>query len=262
MADAQQLQDKLEAVQPILNTLKSIYNTTQHFDFTITCGDRKWLMHKAIVCAQSPVINAAMTGEFKEAKDGIYHCKDKETSVVAAMLHYMYHLDYNEEGDVNGQASTPPIIFNVHVHMAADYYQIPALAKLAISKFEKRAQEEWASDDFAQAAALIYAEAADKDHQLRNAVNSVAAKHAKELIKDDSGAHLRKMADEVPALGSALWQGSLEQHAGERCKCPSGSSCPWVLDVASAKGLGQGTLHCPRCSRGYSVTVWLANKVS
>ncbi|KAK5707671.1 hypothetical protein LTR97_000209 [Elasticomyces elasticus] len=258
MADAQQLQDKLDAVQPVLDTLKSMFGSPQDADFTITCGDRKWPMNKAIVCAQSPVIKAAMRGDFKEAKDGIYPCKDKEPSVVEAKLHYMYHFDYSEEGSVNGEESTPPsIVFDVQVHMAADYYQVPSLAKLAASKFGKRAQEEWALEGFAQAAALIYEEAGDKDHQLRDTVNSVAAKHAKELIKEDSGAHLRKMADEMPALGSALWQGSLEQYTGEQCKC---SSCPWVLDLASVKGISAPC--CPRYSRGYSVTVWLANKVS
>ncbi|KAK3646241.1 hypothetical protein LTR56_008592 [Elasticomyces elasticus] len=259
MADAKHLQDKLDAVQPILDTLKSMFNTPQHADFTITCGDRKWLMNKAIVCAQSPVINAAMTGEFKEAKDGIYHCKDKETSVIAAMLHYMYHLDYHEEGNVNGQASTPPIIFNVHVHMAADYYQVPALAKVAASKFEKRAQEEWASDGFAQAAALIYAEAADKDHQLRNIVNSVVTKHAKELIKEDSGAHLRKMADEVPALGSALWQSGGDESSSKRCKCPRG--CAFMVPLQCVEDYIGHTLYCMLCSQSSPAATWKARIV-
>ncbi|KAK5710264.1 hypothetical protein LTR17_019034 [Elasticomyces elasticus] len=258
MADAKRLQDKLDALQPILDTLKSMFNTPQYADFTITCGDRKWLMNKAIVCAQSPVINAAMTGEFKEAKDGIYHCEEKETSVIAAMLHYMYHFDYNEEGNVNGQASTPPITFNVHVHMAADYYQVPALAKLAASKFESRAQKEWTSEGFAQAAALIYAKAADKDHQLRNTVNSVAAKHAKELIKGDSGTHLRKMADEVPALGSALWQGGHENIDAGRCAC---AKCHWTVDLASIVGSDNAVMYCMKCVTCYSVASWKANRV-
>ncbi|KAK5674688.1 hypothetical protein LTS10_012689 [Elasticomyces elasticus] len=253
-----------------------MFNTPQHADFTITCGDRRWAMNKAFMCAQSPVINAAMSGDFKVPSEALdrqaehpltISRKRRMASITARTkrrrlprrCYITCNLDYTEEGNINGQASTSPIIFNVHVHMAADYYQVPGLAKLAASKFEKRAQDEWASEGFAQAAALIYAEAADKDHQLRNTVNSVAAKHAKELIKENSGAHLRKMADEVPALGSALWQGSLEQHAGERCKCPSGSSCPWVLDIASVKGLG--TPYCPRCGRGYLVSGWLANKV-
>ncbi|KAK4900853.1 hypothetical protein LTR27_002036 [Elasticomyces elasticus] len=172
MATVQELQAKLDAVQPVLDTLKSMFNTPQHADFTITCGDRKWLMNKAIVCAQSPVIKAAMQGNFKEAKDGIYPCKDEEPAVVEPMLYYMYHFDFED------QDSTLPIVFDVQVQMAADYYQVPSLAKLAASKFEKRAQEEWAWEDFAQAAALIYAEAGDKDHQLRDIVVSVSLKHS------------------------------------------------------------------------------------
>ncbi|KAK4961878.1 hypothetical protein LTR10_002371 [Elasticomyces elasticus] len=261
MATVQELQAKLDAVQPVLDTLKSMFGTSQDADFTITCGDRKWPMNKAIVCAQSPVIEAAMRGDFKEAKDGIYSCKDKEPSVVEAMLHFMYHFDYSEEGSVNGQESIPPIVFDVQVHMAADYYQVPSLAKLAVSKFEKRAQEEWASESFAQAAALIYAEAGDKDHQLRDTVVSVALNHSDKLIKEESGAHLRKAADEVPALGSALWQAGGSESSSKLCKCPN-VHCTWMVPLKCVDDyIHSNLLYCVLCSRHYPASTWKATMV-
>ena len=56
-------------------------------------------------------------------------------AVVEAMLHFMYHLDYNT---IHG-AST--MIFNTQVYGLADKYIIPALKSLALEKVSEGYQQ-------------------------------------------------------------------------------------------------------------------------
>lgn len=47
------------------NVLKQLYDTRAFSDMDFLCRGECIKVHKSVVCTQSPVINAAMTGGFK-----------------------------------------------------------------------------------------------------------------------------------------------------------------------------------------------------
>ncbi|KAI1364773.1 hypothetical protein F5Y08DRAFT_306061 [Xylaria arbuscula] len=49
-------------------SLSSVHTIKQFSDLTLICGDESFKAHKAYLCRHSPVIAAALTGEFIEAK--------------------------------------------------------------------------------------------------------------------------------------------------------------------------------------------------
>lgn len=53
------------AASMIHAALLPLYRTGKLSDLTVTCGDRVFRVHKAIVCAQSPFFDKACTSGFK-----------------------------------------------------------------------------------------------------------------------------------------------------------------------------------------------------
>jgi len=75
----------------------------------------------------------------QEAKSGKVVLKEDDPHVVAAMLHYLYHLDYVDEG----YGDWAPMILDYKLYVMADKYQIEALQALAKDKFLKRVASQW-----------------------------------------------------------------------------------------------------------------------
>ncbi|KAF2213786.1 hypothetical protein CERZMDRAFT_95824 [Cercospora zeae-maydis SCOH1-5] len=67
-------------------------------DLTITCNDKRWAVHKAIVCSRSGFFDGACSHQFREANSGVIDLSEDDEDAVEQMIHYLYHLDYlNEE---------------------------------------------------------------------------------------------------------------------------------------------------------------------
>lgn len=47
------------------STLRRLLDSGEHSDLTLTCQGEEFRLHKAVVCLQSPVIAAALRGNFK-----------------------------------------------------------------------------------------------------------------------------------------------------------------------------------------------------
>lgn len=116
----------------------------------------------------------------------------------------MYDGDYSDTVPEN-QSLVSPISFNVHMFSIADKYDMPALSRIAAAKFQTRANAEWASTQFADAIADVYA-CAGADHYcvMRDIVLSVSIAHAQELLKGSSGIRFRETAKAVPDFGGEL----------------------------------------------------------
>ncbi|KAK3648414.1 hypothetical protein LTR56_007531 [Elasticomyces elasticus] len=199
--------DTRMAQAKLINSVKEQYNNPQYADLTIKCGHRSWWAHKVIVCPQSPFFAKACDGNFREAKEGVIPLDHDDPSVVEAMLEYMYKLDYHDDHgtDVDG-AVVPPIVFNVHILILADKYDILDLAKLAEVKSSTQARDEWKGAAFADAAALVFATDTKLADAMREVVLQVAVLHAEDFDTEVLGAKFREAVASVPALGLALWR--------------------------------------------------------
>ncbi|KAG4433158.1 hypothetical protein IFR05_011371 [Cadophora sp. M221] len=68
-----------------------IYKSGKYSDFSIICSDRRWKIHKAIVCPQWHALDAALDGNFKESQVGEYDLSAYDPEVVNLMIHFFYH---------------------------------------------------------------------------------------------------------------------------------------------------------------------------
>lgn len=128
---------------------------------------------------------------------------DDELLVVAAMIRYLYTDDYDDTAGVSNirsgmkldmlhdtKASTelfdiepfpeppdssPAMVFNVKVYIAADKYDIPGLKALAAQKFLDVAIEFWNSVEFSEAAQLLWDNIVASDRLLKDIVVGIAS---------------------------------------------------------------------------------------
>ncbi|KAK4961877.1 hypothetical protein LTR10_002370 [Elasticomyces elasticus] len=189
-----------------------MFDEPKYSDLNVYCDKLHWSVHKAIVCPQSPFFAKACDGNFKEGNENVITLQEDNAAVVGEMLRYMYTFSYSDHSENMRGQSIPPLVFNVHMHILADKYDMPGLTTLAASKFAELAGMEWISRNFADAAALIFTECADRDHQLRSTIFSIIAKHGEELKHGSEGIYLRKVVASTPALGLALWRGPAKAH--------------------------------------------------
>ncbi|KAK3646242.1 hypothetical protein LTR56_008593 [Elasticomyces elasticus] len=259
---ADQVEKLPEAYAPLINALKSMHKDPKYSDLTIKCGDQEWSVYKAIVCSQSSFFEKHCDKGWMKDEEHVITLPEDEPNVVDAMIRYTF--DYSDEQHVKFEDSepVPPIVFDVLVHMIADKNEIPSLEKLAASKFEKRAKEEWDTKPFATAATLIYTDAADRGNELKDTIMAVATEHA-EALSDAStppGLHFRDAADNVPALASALWRKHVEHvkiKVLKQYKCPYNYGCPNIKS-ASEIGASNTTMRCHQCGGNYHWHQWLA----
>ncbi|KAK5710263.1 hypothetical protein LTR17_019033 [Elasticomyces elasticus] len=259
--------DKSDAYALMTSALKSMHQNSKYSDLTVKCGGQEWAVHKAIVCLQSPFFEKHCDEGWMQGEEDVTPLPDDDPHVVDAMIRYFYTFDYSDEDHVKPEdlEGIPSIVLDVLVHMIADKNAIPSLEKLAASKFEQRAKAEWETKAFADAATLIYTQAAHRGDQLKETVMSVATEHADTLSDpaSPSGAHFRSAVEAVPALGVAVWRRYVEHVEAEKSK-PKYYRCPnCAISVAEDKiitGTG-GTTICTGCNTNYYVKDWLARPV-
>ncbi|KAK5727351.1 hypothetical protein LTR15_003245 [Elasticomyces elasticus] len=206
------------------------------------------------------VFAKACEGNFREATENVITLRDDDPDVVAAMLGYMYSFEYATicDGDalgkelVGGAIGASELVFHVRVHIIADKYDVPRLAKLATTKFATAAKTAWPSPSFAEAAALIFTDSTAISKELRERVISIVNIHTRFLKLDPAGAHFRDAMSSAPALAIALWYAQ-DPGVGDRASsnqeirylCPS--DCGQSLSFTElSKQMAQ---VCPRCHR-------------
>ncbi|KAK4900856.1 hypothetical protein LTR27_002039 [Elasticomyces elasticus] len=215
---------------------------------------REWHVHKIMLCAQSPFFTKACEGRFREATENVITLRDDDPDVVAAMLGYLYTFEYADSHDLT---------FNVHVHIIADKYDLPTLAKIATTKFAAAAKTAWSSPSFAEAAALIFTDSTAISKELREGVIATASTHARSLKLDPAGASFRDVVSATPALAMAFWCAQ-DSGVGAEASNPPGLlfacpySCGHMLSPAQLTGL---YIKCSLCSLSASRNRWELNTV-
>ncbi|KAK3338099.1 hypothetical protein B0H65DRAFT_477731 [Neurospora tetraspora] len=64
----------------LISSLKGLYSSGEYSDLVISCGGRKYHVHRAIVCTQSEFFSAACRGSFK-ASDSPYTSNDTKLTL-------------------------------------------------------------------------------------------------------------------------------------------------------------------------------------
>ncbi|KAH6898076.1 hypothetical protein B0T10DRAFT_601107 [Thelonectria olida] len=188
MADNEGLSPDLAAV--LLDLLQTGKNT----DFALLSHGKKIHLHKLIVCAQSPVIDAALNGSFKESKTAVLRVDDSFSfETVQYMTKFLYTGKYEIETKAPGKttkrkrpqvgpistassssladstniSSSGPterqLLFqHYHVCLIADYYDIPNLKSLAIKVFSSTLGLKWTPSNLIEATCEILEATSDE----------------------------------------------------------------------------------------------------
>ncbi|KGQ06615.1 Speckle-type POZ protein-like protein [Beauveria bassiana D1-5] len=155
--------------------LGHLLKSGQFSDLTLVCRDQEFNVHKAVVCAQSQVLAAAIREPFQASKTGKIVIEEYDTDTVEQLVEFLYTGDYRpqphqaeekrddtepEENLVQQMlvtsiadssdrqaedASQDPapdedLVQHVLVNSIADYYGIRALADLSKEKLRHAAQ--------------------------------------------------------------------------------------------------------------------------
>ncbi|KAI1113037.1 BTB/POZ protein [Nemania sp. NC0429] len=255
-------------------------------DFILVCGDEKFSVHKNIVCAQSPVIAAAMEGQFMEAETNIFQVNDFKPVTLECMVQYMYTGKYEEkplcrrndeqneepnmESDSDHSADRSISERWIHhglVNCIADFFHLPALAKMSIATLDEITQEEWSAGAFRDLLCETLGKTGDKDfhHLLATRAADHIGPHTEMGLFNGSDlsvapAVLRICAqrlDESRAeLADARSNGRLTAFEGITSffKTPSGKSCKMCHTLVSCSiegpmnaGEGLYRIRCTGC---------------
>ncbi|KAM3503050.1 hypothetical protein MY10362_004447 [Beauveria mimosiformis] len=154
--------------------LGHLLKSGQFSDLTLVCSGKEFNVHKAVVCAQSRVLVAAIREPFQESKTGKIVIEEYGTDTVENMVEFLYTGDYKPqphqaektsddaapekdlvqrmldtsiadsfepelhqaEETIDDPAPNEVLVQHVLVNSIADYYDIPALADLSKEKLQ------------------------------------------------------------------------------------------------------------------------------
>ncbi|OAA64237.1 BTB/POZ fold protein [Niveomyces insectorum RCEF 264] len=179
-----------------INRMAQLLDSGEYSDLTLECHGQTFKVHKAIVCAQSPVIAAALRGDFEEARTGTVKIEAFNAETAERMVKFMYGVEYEidsaEESTAflgeRTQDVAQPLLAHIQVNAAADYYNLPKLGKLANEKIKHLLQTTWSAQGFLDAAKEAFSLTGDT--ALFKLLASTAAIHLEEIIDMESFAEL------------------------------------------------------------------------
>ncbi|CAK1364505.1 unnamed protein product [Cercospora beticola] len=127
-----------ERIAPaVTDTLKDLLGDGRYADLTVTCGQRKWRVHKNIVCTRCTFFEKAVDGRFAESKTDTVDLKDNHPNAVAAMIRYLYTDDLDDSiHATDDDGEWKQLAMTVQVHKIGDQFGLKRLADLATAKFE------------------------------------------------------------------------------------------------------------------------------
>lgn len=166
----------------------------------------------------------------QEGQTGRIPLQDTDPDTVAAMLRFLYTGNYGTDANT--------MQFHLEVYTLADQLDITKLKTLSENKFKIVAESSWNDATFPAYVKIVYDNSppGSRGEHLRSIVVKIAAEHAKELFKLDTG--FRQMMEEVAEFGADL----SEVLSGVRSL---------KYDVALSSGAGEFVCH--QCSYQYLI---------
>ena len=74
-----------------------LLKSQQYADFTIVCSGVEFIVHRAVVCPASPVLDEACSGNFQEAVFHRIEFPDENPQIMARVILFMYTSDYDAD---------------------------------------------------------------------------------------------------------------------------------------------------------------------
>ncbi|TVY58984.1 hypothetical protein LCER1_G001220 [Lachnellula cervina] len=223
----------------------SLLETGRWSDLTIKCQEREFRVHKVIIGLHSEPLAAHFKPPFIESA-GVVDLPDDESEILANMVQFFYTGDFttesiqaldtppskvNKSTDValqsdeveaveggagkevredyemeETQIPSEPLITVVKVYIIADKYDVPALKKLATTKYKDLLQTAWDSESFSQSLELLFDQTMENDRMLKDVAIEFAGGKAQELMERQD---FVSMIKENGNIGAEIFKASL-----------------------------------------------------
>jgi len=71
----------------LMSALATLLEAGKYSDLTILCGDKRYAVHRAIICSRSGFFDGACSSPFREAETGIIDLSEDDPEAVEHMVH-------------------------------------------------------------------------------------------------------------------------------------------------------------------------------
>ncbi|KAH7184572.1 uncharacterized protein B0J16DRAFT_121046 [Fusarium flagelliforme] len=200
-----------------LSWLESSFDNDSYADLNLICRDKSYTAHRVIVCPQSPVIARKLQSQFQSIKQdpscdscggtSAYHydLSQDDPQAVDCLIQFFYHQNYQKpprrvtkedaEPEDEGKGTLTSFltqstigdcypILHVKVYALAEFYDVPALKKLALEKFNNVIKHNLQPDRFLDSVEEAYASMMPEDRGLRGAIVNFFYAHP-DLVKHE-----------------------------------------------------------------------------
>lgn len=184
----------------------------------------------------NPAVNVLM--QKQGGKEGVVDLNPcHSVRGIDAMLQYFYTSDYSTTLDSRGEPRDyPALLLHIEVYLAAWKISCSELEKIAITRFCEEVEAYWDTPTFAHAIDELYGCVPFSVQPMIDAAIDVAARHAKELLKEDYGEDFRQVIKEKRDFGHDFRSAAIDalettglyfcvQHA-KLFNAPSGEAAP------------------------------------
>lgn len=182
--------------KPAATGTAALLESGKYSDLTVRVIERKWKVHKAVLCTQSDFFarlcdsgfrvrgiskrcNDIITDSEQESHTNECDLSEDNEHAVAAMIHFLYHKDYDWTSFIPAGSDEGKATLHVRIFALAQKYFVTPLEELALER-AIAALEDWENIDFAYAAyeAFHCTQNTDNGVLLRKTVCLVMSAHA------------------------------------------------------------------------------------
>ncbi|KAF8251768.1 hypothetical protein K440DRAFT_612042 [Wilcoxina mikolae CBS 423.85] len=198
------------------NEFEDLLKSGDHSDLTITAGDTKFSVHKAILGLRTTFFNNATDPQkgFSEAQTNVVTVEEHSVHAVWRFLTYCYTGEYKDACNPTlGVEDDPPSAMHPRVHALADMLDVPKLKLLATKKLETQLKN-WIVADFPTMVKEIYSSTTAQDGGIRDLLVATSKDHIEELVLRED---FKAVMEEVGEFSAALVVAVSGRVSNNRC---------------------------------------------
>ena len=206
--------------QNLLNNISRLMDNGKYSDLVIKCNERRWNVHRAIVCSASPVLASECDIPMREHTTRIINHEEFDIDTVDRMISYIYKQTYyvqgeeedfnhaeqdenvqaqqnnndqlghinNDKANSDGQITgiNHMLLAHVEVYGIGEFYSIDTLKTFATARFTSIAKKGWEVDGFIDVVKAVNTRTSQNDRVLRDALRGYAMNNCTEMVKHTS----------------------------------------------------------------------------
>ncbi|TLD36087.1 Leptomycin B resistance protein pmd1 [Venturia nashicola] len=234
--------------------IADLLDSGEYSDMSITCKQKVFKVHKAILCTRSSFFrNAMKNGTFTESETGNIDVSEDNPLAVEAVLRFVYQGSYSSLAENNEDA----MILHTQVYNLAEMYAIKNLKTVAAAEFEKITNMDFKLPALPLAIKEIYENCPADDKTLRDIAIRIVLSNYDSLLKPNEGDFESTKLIELGDFGRDLLHakltrsdlgdsGKVNELVQFHCKLESAT---WQIDMSKASATFRDSPICPCCAQ-------------